>query len=241
MANPWAFVVFFISKLIRYSFFMLFLYLFTSNLTSLGDYSASEMLIFYLIFNLVDTSSQMLFREVYRFRPLVISGGFDLVLSKPFPPLLRVLVGGPDFIDLSILVVLLAILAKVALLDLGVNIFTVFVFGIFISCSLLISAALHIFVLGFGIISLSVDHLIMVYRDITSLMRIPMDFFSDGLKLLFTFILPIGVAFTFPAKALIRPLSLLDLVISVLVSSGLFMASLKFWKFSLKNYQSAGG
>ena len=44
---------------------------------------------FYLCFNVVDTIGQMLFREVYRFRPLIISGGFDMVLVKPLSPWLE--------------------------------------------------------------------------------------------------------------------------------------------------------
>ncbi|MEK9200986.1 MAG: ABC-2 family transporter protein, partial [Patescibacteria group bacterium] len=103
IAHPAAFWIFFISKSIRYGLFFMFLYFLSSSIGSVGGYTASQMLIFYLVFNLVDTTSQMLFREVYRFRPLVVSGGFDGVLAKPFPPLLRVLIGGPDYIDLSIL------------------------------------------------------------------------------------------------------------------------------------------
>ena len=49
---------------------------------------------------LIDVISQFLFREVYRFRPLVVSGEFDLVLVKPVSSLFRSLAGGADVIDL---------------------------------------------------------------------------------------------------------------------------------------------
>ena len=38
---------------------------------------------FYLSFSLVDTIAQLFFREVYRFRPLIVSGDFDLPSSNP--------------------------------------------------------------------------------------------------------------------------------------------------------------
>jgi len=40
--------------------------------------------------------AQLLFRDVYRFRPKVVSGDFDLILVKPINPLFRVLLGGAD-------------------------------------------------------------------------------------------------------------------------------------------------
>ena len=45
-----------------------------------------QMLVFYLCFNIVDTIGQLLFREVYRFRSLIVTGGLDMVLVKPLNP-----------------------------------------------------------------------------------------------------------------------------------------------------------
>lgn len=239
MADPLAFWFFFISKSIRYGLFFAFLYYLSSSLVSIGGYSAAQMMIFYLVFNLIDTTAQMLYRETYRFRPLVITGGFDGVLAKPFPPLIRVLIGGPDFIDMGILAILVLAFAYVTIFVIQPDITQILTFLLLFTNSLIIATSFHVFVLGVGILTLSVDHLIMIYRDLTALMRLPVDFFSDSLRALFTFVIPLGVMFTFPAKALFGILSLGNMIISFVLGLIFLYLSLRFWKYSLKHYQSA--
>jgi ABC-2 type transport system permease protein len=112
-------------------------------------------------------------------------------------------------------------------------------FVIFILNSLVISAALHIFVLGLGIITVSIDHLIMIYRDLTALMRIPVDVYIEPLRSLFTFVLPLGIMFTFPPKFLMGLLSWQTIVLSFAISPLSLLLSLFFWRYSLRHYQSA--
>lgn len=238
LANLPTAVIFFISKLIRYSMFMAFLYLLMNGLSSLGGYTKEHMLLFYLVFNLIDTSAQLLFREVYRFRPLLISGDFDFVLSKPINPLIRVLMGGPDFIDLGILIIILSVtIYVIAILHIPPLATLIFIFMIL--NSLLIATALHICVLAIGIMTFSIDHLIMIYRDLTSLVRLPVDIYTQPLRTLITFVLPLGVMFTFPPKVLLGLLSWQYIIISFLLGTGGLFLALKFWHHSLKFYQSA--
>lgn len=237
-SNMPVFFLFFISKLIRYSMFLAFLYFLTNGVANIGGYSQGQMLIFYLIFNFIDSLGQLLYREVYRFRPLVISGGFDMVLVKPLSPLIRVLVGGPDFIDLGVLLIITGlifyqlIILKIALVPLVIALLLVI-------NSMLITTAFHILVLGIGIMTLSVDHLVMIYRDLTALMRIPVDLFTNPLRSILTFVIPVGIMFTFPAKALFGILDWKLVIVSFALGVVSLWASLKFWNFSLKHYQSA--
>ena len=80
--------------------------------------------------------------------------------------------------------------------------------------SLLISGAFHIFVLSLGVLTTSVDHLIMVYRDMTGLVRVPVDFYTQPLRFLITFIIPLGIMYTFPAQALMGLLSVQIITLS---------------------------
>ena len=97
-------VLFLIGKMLRFVFFLIFLLTLFTQTRFLASYSQTQMLFFFLTFNFVDTVTQLLFREVYRFRPMVVSGDFDLVLVKPISPLFRVLVGGADPLDLLMLI-----------------------------------------------------------------------------------------------------------------------------------------
>jgi len=100
MTQRLLFFIFFLGKILRFLLFIAFIYFLVLNTGSLAGYSAKQVVFFFLTFNLVDILGQFLYREVYRFRPLLVSGDFDLILVKPFRPLFRVLMGGSDPIDL---------------------------------------------------------------------------------------------------------------------------------------------
>ncbi len=239
LSNIPVFLIFFLSKLVRYSLFLFFLVLLFNGVTSVMGYSREQMLMFYLIFNVIDTTAQMMFREVYRFRPLIVSGGFDAVLTKPFSPIIRSLFGGPDFIDLGLLVIIISVSIYVTSTSLHPTFFQVILTLAMIINSLLIAAAFHIAVLGIGVISLSVDHLVMIFRDLTALMRIPVDMFTNPIRSILTFVLPVGIMFTFPAKALFGLLNWQLVLISFIFGGLSLYLSLKFWHYSLRQYQSA--
>ncbi len=239
LSNLPVFFIFLFSKIVRYGMFIAFLYFLFSGVSSVRGYSREQMLMFYLVFNIIDTIGQLMFREVYRFRPLIVSGGFDAVLTKPFSPIIRSLFGGPDFIDLGMLIIIVSVTIYVARTFIHPSLAQILIFLAMIFNSLLITTAFHILVLGIGVITLSVDHLVMIYRDLTSLMRIPVDMFTNPLRTLLTFVIPIGIMFTFPAKALFGLLSWQTTLISFLFGIVSLFLSLKFWNFSLRQYQSA--
>ena len=51
-----------------------------NSLNTLAGYTGTQVIFFFLTFNIIDVTSQFLFREVYRFRPMIVSGDFDFVL-----------------------------------------------------------------------------------------------------------------------------------------------------------------
>src|SRR3989344_7650830 len=93
-------VLFFIAKIVRFGFFFAFLYFLVIGSNNLAGYSSLQTIFFFLTFNVIDVVSQFFFREAYRFRQLIVSGDFDLILVKPFNALFRVLMGGADIVDL---------------------------------------------------------------------------------------------------------------------------------------------
>jgi ABC-2 type transport system permease protein len=105
--------------------------------------------------------------------------------------------------------------------------------------TLLVATAFHVTVLAIGILTLTVDHLIMVYRDITALVRIPVDLFSEPVRSLITFVIPVGLMFTFPAKSLLGLLSTELVIFTSLLAICYLLVALKFWRFALKHYSSA--
>ena len=233
-----ALTIFLLGKLIRFFFFFAFIIFLLKGTKSLAGYNLNQTLLFFFTFNLIDTISQFLFREVYRFRPLIVSGGFDLVLSKPINALFRSLMGGADVIDLITIIPLTIATFYVASL-LNPSILHTTFYILLVLNGLVIASAFHIFVLGLGIVTLEIDHTIMIYRDLTALGRFPIDIYKEPLRGIITFLIPIGVMVSFPAKAIMGLMSPIGVAWSLAFGGLILFLSLKFWKFALKKYTSA--
>lgn len=231
-------LIFLLGKIIRYVAYFGFLYFLVKGTNGFLGYSQNQTLFFTATYILIDTVSQFFFRNVYSFRPMVISGNFDLILAKPFNALFRVLLGGPDPIDLvTIPPIILMVIWIGSSLD--PSIFQILVYTILVFNGILIAAAFHIFVLGFGIITLEVDHIIMVYRDLTSMGRFPIDIYKQPLQGILTFLVPVGVMMTVPAKTMMGVVGLWGVVSAFIVGIVSIFISLKFWNFALTKYTSA--
>jgi len=232
------FFIFLLGKLLRFGFFIVFLIFLVKGTDGLAGFNTEQIVFFFLTFNLVDVISQFLFREVYRFRPLLISGDFDLILIKPINPLFRVLLGGADIIDFMTIPPLVIALVYTARM-LTINISGVIFYLLLLINAFLVATAFHIAILGFGIITLGTDQLILIYRDLTNLGRLPVDIYKQPLKSVLTFLIPIGIMFTLPVKALIGLVTFRGLIPSLFLGIALIFLSIRFWRYSLKRYSGA--
>ena len=178
--------IFLLAKILRFTFFIAFLYFLVMGAESIAGYTVTQIIFFFLTFNLVDVTSQFLFREVYRFRPLVVTGDFDLILVKPFSALFRVLLGGADIIDLITIPPLLITIYLVGV-QLEPTTLEVIIYTLLIVNSLMIATAFHIAVVSMGMITLEIDHTIMIYRDLTNLGRLPVDIYKEPLRGVLTY------------------------------------------------------
>src|SRR3989344_1861746 len=206
-------LIFLTGKTLRFFFFIGFLFYILKNTGNLAGYSLNQALFFFITFNVVDVFAQFLFREVYRFSPLVISGNFDLVLVKPVNALFRSLMGGADLYDL---ITIPPLIFAVYYLGSQLNpslLHTAFYIALILN-GLLISAAFHIAVISFGIITLEIDHAIMIYRDLTNLGRFPVDIYKQPLQGVLTYLVPVGIMITLPAKALMGLVSPIGVLLS---------------------------
>ncbi|OGG08569.1 hypothetical protein A2154_00335 [Candidatus Gottesmanbacteria bacterium RBG_16_43_7] len=233
-------VLFMAGKLLRFTFFLIFLFTILAKTKALGQYTAAQAVLFYLTFTIVDTITQLFFREVYRFRPLVVSGDFDLILVKPINPLFRPLVGGADPLDLLMLIPYLVVFT-ISLVPLTPFITFAHVAGylILILNSVFIAAGFHILVLAMAIITTEIDHTIMIYRDLTSMGRVPIDIYHDWLRSFLTYIMPVGLMMTFPVKAFLGLLSPSMITLTLIVSVVFLIVCYRIWTWSLTKYSSA--
>jgi ABC-2 type transport system permease protein len=230
--------IFLLGKILRFVFFILFLFFLISGANNLAGYNINQSIFFFLTYMIVDTISQFLFREAYNFRSLVVSGDFDLVLVKPTSALFRVLAGGADIIDFITIPPLIFVVYYVGRM-LNPSNLEVFYYFILILNALLIAMSFHIIVLAFGIITLEIDHAIMIYRDLTSLGRFPIDIYKEPLRSTLLYLLPIGVMMTIPVKTMFGLISVQGIILSISVGVFSIFLALRFWNFALKKYTSA--
>jgi len=238
LAQKKVLVIFLTGKIIRFAFYIAFLFFLVKGAGSLAGYNSTQAIFFFLSFLIIDTTSQFLFREVYRFRSYVVNGDFDLILAKPVSPLFRVLLGGADVIDLITLPPLFFATIYVGGL-LSPSLAEVCIYLLLLVSGFLITTAFHIIVISFGIITLEVDHTIMIYRDLSSMGRFPIDIYKEPLKSILTYFIPVALMMSFPAKGLMGLVGPLGIIISVGISVAALIISLRFWEYALKQYTSA--
>lgn len=232
-------ILFTFGKIIRFVFFLIFLFIITSRTNSLAGYTVWQVVLFFLTFNIIDIIAQFLWRDVYRFRSYIISGNFDMILTKPISPLFRSLFGGSDVLDLITLVPLgIFFFYVVNQLD-GITLVNVLLYILLVINGLVISLALHIFVLALGIVTTEVDNAIWMVREITQLGRFPIKVYPKPISFVFTYILPVAALITIPTDALLGLVSVEGIVIAVSFSVFFLALSLYCWRNALKKYSSA--
>ncbi len=239
LSNRLGAFLFVLGKASRLLLFGAFLFLLFSNRRTLAGYSLPEAILFFLTFNLIDSLSQLLFRGVYYFRNLVVRGELDYILSRPIRPLFAVLTSHTDVLDFILLWPIAAALVFSFSKIPGLNLLNYFVYLALIFNGLLLAAAFHILILALAITTSEVDNAVMIYRDLSSLGRVPVDLYREPIRFLVTFVLPVGIMVTFPVKALMGLLSLPVILISLVVTAVFFIFSLKVWGRSLRDYSSA--
>ncbi len=235
----WALGIFLLAKILRFSIFTLFIVVLLKNTHVIAGYTLNQTILFYLSFNLIDILAQLVFRDVYRFRSQIISGNFDFYLIKPINPLFRALFGGPDFIDFFTLIPLIfAIVYFISTIS-NINIVSILVYVLLIIVGFLISLSFHILVLSLAILTTEIDHALMLYRDIIGMGRMPIDIYQEPIRGLLTFVIPVGIMMSFPAKALLGVLSPQSMIYALLFVSIMLFLSFRVWDYALKRYSSA--
>lgn len=236
LENRLAAFLFMSAKLVRFGLFLVFLNLLHRSIQSVSGYSFDQLVTFFLVFNLLDMFGQFFFRGIYWFREQVVSGELDFKLIKPMNVLFQVLTRQTDILDLPVFLVVLVYLGRQGLVLSPEQLLTSV---LVIIGALLIITAVHVVVAGLGVVTTEVDHTIMIYRDLSAMARMPVDIYAPVVRSVLTFVIPVAIAYTFPAKALLGLISLPTGVISLAVGVLTMVLSLLFWNRAVKEYSSA--
>ncbi len=241
LMNPMSIVILLVGKFLRFGMFFLFVWYLMTYTKVLSGFTPNQVLLFYLTFMIVDTFAQFMFREVSRFKRLLVSGEFDSILLKPHHPFLRILVGGMDIVDLVLLCLYVGLAVYFISQLTSVSFVHILLYMALLMNAFVIVASIHIAILSLGILMTEVENSIMIYRDVTRLGMFPIDMYQKLLQFILTFVLPVGIMITVPVKGLLNVLDPSWYWISLFCALALLLSSNLFWRFSLKYYQSWGG
>lgn len=228
--------MFITGKIIRFFFYLTLLVIVLNQTKVLATYNLNQIVVFFLIFEIIDIVGQLFFRGIYFFRNEVITGHFDLTLVKPANALFQVLTAQTDLLDTPLLIIVFYLFTR---LNFHLTLFNLILFIFMFISGFILITAIHIIVASIGIITTEVDHVIWIYRDLSLMCRVPIDIYLNSVQVILTFIIPMAIIFTFPAKALMGLLAWPWLIFSFAISCLLLLAALKFWQFSLTKYSSA--
>jgi ABC-2 type transport system permease protein len=232
-------ILFTIGKILRFGLFFAFIYIIVSSVKNIAGYSFWQLIFVFATFNLVDITSQLFLREVYRFRGYVTSGSLDYFLIRPMSPVFRFLFGGSDILDVPLFIISVIFLF-VSLFQIGgTTLSGAIVYLALIINGFFIALSFHLFVLAVGILTTEVDNSLWLYRDITAMGRIPVSFYTQPVQSIITFVIPVGIMITFPAEAIFGRLPIQLLVISFIVGVLFLALGTLSWKFAIKRYASA--
>lgn len=232
-------VLFLSGKILRFTFFLGFIVLLLSRTNALAGYNIWQIILFYLTFNFIDSVTQMLFREVYRFRSYIITGNFDLLLVKPVNTLFRCLFGWTDFLDFITLIPFIGLIIFAITKLPNVTLTNIVIYNLLVINALLIAASFHILVLALAVLTTEIDHAIMIYRDITNMGKVPVDIYSEPIRSFITFVIPVGIMMSYPVYELFGRLQWIQLLEAFIISIGFLGLSLFVWNYALREYTSA--
>lgn len=239
MQSRFGSVVFLLGKIIRFFILFYFLYILINETKTLAGFDIYQVIFFFATFSLVDIIPQLFLRETYRFRSYVVRGFFDYILTKPMSPLFRSLFGGSDVLDIPLLLISVGFLFYAGSHLGPISLLGVLLYLVLLINAMVIAFSIHVFILGFGIITTDVDNGVMLYRDITKMGQIPVDVYRAPVNFLITFVLPVGIMMSFPVKALLGILSYQFMFISFGFAAIFLFGSLRFWRYAVNQYQSA--
>lgn len=228
--------LFLLGKWFRLLAFLFFINLISRQTPSLAGYTSHQLIIIFLTFNFFDLLGQIFFRGIYWFREQIITGEFDFRLIKPMNPLFLALTRQTDILDLPMLIFVFCALIH---LSWPISLGLCLQFCLLTLTSSLILTAIHIAIAALGILTTEVDHTIMIFRDLAAMAKFPIQVYSPPLTFFLTYIIPITIAYQYPAYALLNLITYPRLAIGATFAIIILIISLWSWQFALSRYASA--
>lgn len=106
-------------------------------------------------------------------------------------------------------------------------------------CAALVLYSIWILVIAAAFWVVRLDNLAYLFNSVFDFARWPVSVFRGALRVVFTFVIPLGIMTTYPAEALLGTLSLQTALLSAAGAMAFAFVSRTIWKHALGRYTSA--
>lgn len=233
-------LIFIFGKVFRLATALLLVYVVVNRAKFIVGYDLNQAVFILVIFNFIQTITQLFLRGVYIFRQKVVDGAFDYYLLNPLNEIFYSLFSYTDPLDL-LLVLPYAGLTVWAWLNTGfaITAFTVAGLMLIIILSFLMVVAWHILVISVGVKYLEVDNTIMLYRDLERMAAFPTEMYGKVGNFLLTYIAPFALMATIPARLIFGLFNPWGLILFAILAVLQLKLALYVWRRALLSYSSA--
>lgn len=219
--------------------FQLFIY---SKTNGYPGWNLNEILLFQAVLLLWLGVTETFFADVKRTSGLIIQfGNFDRLLLIPYPSIIVLLSKGFTWTSLGTLLAgCISLILTIRLNDLSLSVIQILLFAITLFGGIILHVSLLIIYCSILLRLIYVERLREIFDRITFFSSFPAEVYSHIVKFFYLTIIPVGLWVWFPAKILLGHIDLL-VIWGLFATCIIFVLSVLFWKFQLKNYSSAGG
>lgn len=227
-------------KFLRMSFLFIFILGVFEVLPDLAGYTKGEVVLFFAFFNLVDLLVQVFFfRGFWFLQDYVQSGEFDKILTYPINPIFLTAFKITDWMDVVTLVPAVGLLMYGLSQTGGVGGTGGIGSLLLVFTGLATAFGFCLFLSGITFYTTKMGNVWWLFRDLAAMARFPLAIFPTAFAALVTYIVPIGIIFNWPAKAMLGQLSLWQFALALALAVFWVILGKKFWDFSIKRYSSA--
>ncbi len=212
------------------------------NVDMIGTWGKGEMIIFIGTFSLVNALNMVIyFFGVLTIPDKVRTGDFDLYLTKPVNPLLRITFeqvnpGSIPLILMSIFIILFGVKAG----GFHITVFQLMGYVFFVLLMTILWYDMEVLIRTISFFVISTTNITKIEEiGLDLCMKIPGVVMKGIYKVLFYVILPYGIISTIPTQILTGTITPRGTVFGVFIVSLFTIFTLSLWKLGLKHYNSA--
>ncbi len=208
------------------------------HVNTIGSWTQYEVLALVGFMELTFAIGELTFFPMcWEFGDVIRKGDLDRKLTKPLDIQFQVSIPYCDLTDALSLVTGFVVLFYAAA-HLPISLASVSIFVIMLISSMLLTYSLLILFasLVFYTTTLELENMFWTFRNLGAY---PVSVYKEPFRFLLTFILPIGLMFSFPIRVLVGEIDYLIMVYILILTIFLFLLSRKVFMKSLRNYSSA--